>query len=140
MHLDIRCELQSGRIGRDQAAFDLWRNEYNHERPHEALAMKRPAEVYANSTRIWCGTPDDIDYGGMATRKVRRNGWIGFDGERIGLSTALGGCSVGLSPRPEGLTEVWFAELLVGHLAPETSSFSAIRPDRAEAGQTEMNV
>jgi transposase InsO family protein len=28
MHLDIRRELQSGRIGRDQATFDLWRNEY----------------------------------------------------------------------------------------------------------------
>ena len=41
MHLDIRRELQSGRIGRDQAAFDLWRNEFNHVRPHEALAMKR---------------------------------------------------------------------------------------------------
>ena len=35
MHLDIRRELQSGRIGRDQAAFDLWRNEYNHERAEE---------------------------------------------------------------------------------------------------------
>ncbi len=140
MHLDIRRELQSGRIGRDQAAFDLWRNEYNHERPHEALAMKRPAEIYSNSPRIWSGTPDDIDYGGMATRKVHRNGSIGFEGERIELSAALGGWSVGLSPRPEGLIEVWFAELLVGHLDPETSSFSAVRPDRTEAGQTQMKV
>ncbi len=90
MHLDIRRELQSGRIGRDQDAFDLWRNQYNHERPHEALAMKRPAEVYCNSPRSWDGTPDDIDYGGMATRKVHRNGWINFEGESIGLSSALG--------------------------------------------------
>ena len=140
MHLDIRRELQSGRIGRDQEAFDVWRNEFNHERPHEALGMKRPSEVYSNSTRIWSGTPDDIDYGNMTTRKVHRSGWIGFEGERIGLSVALGGWSVGLSPRPEGLIEVWFAELLVGHLDPETSSFSAVRPDRAEAGQTEMKV
>jgi len=140
MHLDIRRELQGGRIGRDQAAFDLWRDEYNHERPHEALGMKRPAEVYENSTRIWSGTPDDIDYGDMMTRRVHRNGWIHFEGERIGLSVALGGWSVGLSPRPEGLLEVWFAELLVGHLDPETSSFSASRPGRAEAGQTETKV
>src|SRR5690606_18824360 len=26
MHRDVRRELQAGRIGRDQAAFDLWRN------------------------------------------------------------------------------------------------------------------
>ena len=51
MHLDIRRELQSGKIGRDQNAFDLWRHEYNNERPHEALAMKRPAEIYIPSTR-----------------------------------------------------------------------------------------
>ena len=140
MHLDIRRELQSGRVGRDQAAFDLWRNEYNHERPHEALGMKRPAEIYLNSTRLWSGTPDDIDYGGMAVRKVQKTGTIRYEGEFITLSTALRGWSVGLSPRPDGLVEVWFAELLVGHLDPTTSSFMAVRPDRHEAGQTEQKV
>jgi transposase InsO family protein len=140
MHLDIRRELQSGRIGRDQAAFDLWRNEYNHERPHEALGMKRPAEVYSNSTRIWSGTPDDIDYGGMTVRRVQKTGTIRYEGEFIAISVALRGWSVGLSPRPDGLIEVWFAELLVGHLDPKTSSFSAVRPDRTEAGQTETKV
>jgi hypothetical protein len=74
MHRDIRRELQSVKVGRDQAAFDIWRNEYNHERPHESLAMKRPAEVYKNSDRPWSGTPDDIDYGAMATRKVNKVG------------------------------------------------------------------
>jgi putative transposase len=140
MHLDIRRELQSGRIGRDQAAFDMWRDEYNHERPHEALGMKRPAEVYQNSTRIWSGTPDDIDYGDMTTRRVQKTGTIRYEGEFIAISVALRGWSVGLSPRPDGLIEVWFAELLVGHLEPKTSSFSAVRPDRTEAGQTEMKV
>lgn len=140
MHLDIRRELQSGRIGRDQAAFDLWRNEYNHERPHEALGMKRPSEVYSNSTRIWSGTPDDIDYGGMAVRRVQKTGTIRYEGEFIAISVALRGWSVGLSPRADGLIEVWFAELLVGHLDPKTSSFSAVRSDRTEAGQTETKV
>lgn len=140
MHLDIRRELQSGRIGRDQAAFDLWRTEYNHERPHEALGMKRPAEVYSNSTRVWSGTPDDIDYGGMDVRRVQKTGKIRYEGEFIAISVALRGWSVGLSPRPDGLIEVWFAELLVGHLDPKTSGFSAVRPHRTEAGQTEMKV
>ena len=140
MHLDIRRELQGGRIGRDQAAFDLWRNQYNHERPHEALGMKRPAEVYSNSTRIWSGTPEDIDYGAMEVRRVQKTGTIRYEGDVIGISVALRGWSVGLSPRADGLIEVWFAELLVGHLDPKTSSFSAVRPDRAEAGQTEMKV
>lgn len=32
-----------------QRVFDLWRGEYNHERPHEALRMQRPAMIYVQS-------------------------------------------------------------------------------------------
>jgi hypothetical protein len=32
--------------------------------------MRTPAEVYQDSTRAYEGTPDDLDYGAMATRKV----------------------------------------------------------------------
>ena len=46
------------------------------------------------------------------------------------LSTTLAGWSVGLNPLPEGLIEVWFAELMIGHIDPETSSFHAVRPPR----------
>jgi transposase InsO family protein len=134
MHLDIRKELQAGRIGRDQEAFDLWRHEYNHERPHESLGMVPPAERYHPSERPWKGTPDDIDYGGMDRRKVMaRSGCIRFAGELIPISAALEGWSVGLAPTPEGIIEVWFAELLVGHLDPATFSFQAVRPARPEA-------
>ena len=86
MHLDVRRELQGGRTGQDQAAFDLWRNQYNCERPHEALGMKRPAEVYSNSSRGWSGTQEDIDYGAMASRRVQRTGTIRYEGEVIGIS------------------------------------------------------
>jgi putative transposase len=140
MHKDIRRELQSSRIGRDQDAFDVWRKEYNEERPHEGLGMKRPSEVYQNSKRRWTGTPDDIDYGNMISRKVNQHGKICFEGERIMLSAALGGWSVGLNPLPEGFIEVWFAELLVGHIDPETFSFRAARPRRTEAGQPQKEV
>jgi len=138
MHRDIRRELEAGRIGRDQAAFDLWREEYNTERPHEALAMRVPSEVYAASGRKYEGTPADIDYGGMETRKVQaKSGEIGYRQEKIMITTAVGGWSVGLSPQPNGLVEVWFSRLLLGHIDPETSSFQAARPGRLEAGQSE---
>jgi hypothetical protein len=90
--------LQAGRIGREQEAFDLWRQQYNHERPHEALGMLTPAEIYQNSERLWIGTPDDIDYGAMDKRKVAvGTGCIRYGGELIQISTALSGWSVGLS-------------------------------------------
>ena len=92
MHLDILNELQAGRIGRDQAAFDIWRHEYNNERPHDSLDMATPAEIYRPSERLYTGTPQELDYGGMQTRQVTtRQGTIKFQRETIKLSTALGG-------------------------------------------------
>ena len=41
-----------------QARFDAFVDEFNSERPHEALAMKCPAEVYAASPRSHDGLPD----------------------------------------------------------------------------------
>jgi transposase InsO family protein len=41
-----------------QARFDAFQQEFNTERPHEALAMKCPAEVYSASTRPYNGLPD----------------------------------------------------------------------------------
>jgi transposase InsO family protein len=139
MHRDIRRELEGGRVGRDQSAFDLWREEYNTERPHEGLGMRVPAEVYAASVRKYEGTPADIDYGGMETRKVQPvSGVIGYRKEKIMITTAVAGWSVGLSPQTNGMVEVWFSKLLLGHIDPETSSFQAARPGRLEAGQSEV--
>jgi transposase InsO family protein len=137
MHRDISLELQRARVGQDQEAFDLWRQEYNSERPHEALAMRVPAEVYRRSDREYEGTPEDIDYGSMETRKVTvRAGTIGCGRERIFLSTALGGWSVGLNAcQDSDLLEVWFSTVLLGHLDLETAGFkpSSTQGARAKA-------
>jgi len=136
LHRDVRRELEAGRIGRDQAAFDLWRDQYNTQRPHEALGMRVPAEVYRSSARAYAGTPEDLDYGGIPTRRVNRTtGIICYRQEEILISMALGGWSVGLSPREDDLVEVWFSKLLLGHLDPSTASFQAARSGGLEAGQ-----
>jgi putative transposase len=140
MHLDVRRELEAGRVGREQAAFDLWREEYNTQRPHEALAMRVPAEVYQRSERRYKGTPTEVDYGGMETRKVRdKTGEIGYRRERIMITSAIGGWTVGLSPEKNGLVEVWFSKLLLGFIDPATASFKGAQLGPLEAGQSEMN-
>jgi transposase InsO family protein len=35
-----------------QARFDVFIERFNRERPHQALAMKVPADVYARSARV----------------------------------------------------------------------------------------
>ena len=36
-----------------QGRFDTFVERYNHERPHQALGMQVPADVYARSPRIY---------------------------------------------------------------------------------------
>jgi transposase InsO family protein len=137
MHRDIRYELQSQRLGRDQEAFEVWRHQYNNERPHEALAMRVPAEVYRPSERTYEGTPEDIDYDYMDVRKVhKQSGMIRYRKEMIFLSTSLSGWSVGLSTRNDGLLEVWFSTLLLGHLDPQTAGFQAARTPNEQKPKT----
>jgi transposase InsO family protein len=121
MHKDISRELEA--MGQsDQAALDLWRQSFNYERPHEALGMRCPGEVYTASERKYEGTPEDLDYPRMCSRRVCQHGLIRVDAQRLFLSTSLAGWSVGLKPIAEDLLEVWFGRLLLGQadLANET--------------------
>lgn len=129
MHRDIKGELQ-GRVEGDskeqQASFDIWRKEYNEVRPHEALSMKVPAEVYCKSDRSWNGNVDQLTYGeGFLTRTVTKDGSIGIEGCKIGISRTLTGWDVGLKYIDESNWEVWFDYLRLGEIDLTTEQFTA---------------
>jgi putative transposase len=137
MHRDISRELEAmGRSG--QESLDLWRQSFNYERPHEALGMRCPGEIYVASQRKYEGTPEDLEYAQMCARRVSAKGTIKVDGQRLFLSTSLAGWSVGLKPSAEDLLEVWFGRLLLGQIDLTTSNFirADIRPNKT-ANQTE---
>lgn len=113
-HLDVARELEGHEAADQQAVFDQWRWEFDHERPHEALQMRCPAEIYSKSERLYTATPTEIDYGLMAQRKVHVTGTIQWDNQTIRLSQALAGWSVGLEPAGPGRWNVWFGRLLIG--------------------------
>jgi len=126
MHKDISREVEAvGQSGQD--ALDLWRESFNYERPHDSLGMRCPGEVYVASERKYEGTPEDLDYPQMCSRRVNPRGIIWLDGEGLFLSTALAGWSVGLKPISAELMEVWFGRLFLGQVDVTTSSF--IRAD-----------
>jgi len=134
LHLDIRRELEAGRMGRDQHAFDLWREEFNRERPHEALAMATPAEIYHPSQRLYNGTPEALDYGAMSTRQIDQYGKLRYHGEQITISSALARWNVGIAPQEDGRVEIWFAHLLLGHIDPQTAAFNPIQRSCHDSG------
>ena len=58
MHLTLKNEATrpaGANIFQQQAKFDAFIEEFNNERPHEALDMKYPAEVYTASPRPYQG-------------------------------------------------------------------------------------
>jgi transposase InsO family protein len=131
MHRDISREIEA--LGEsDQEALDLWRQTFNFARPHEALGMRCPGELYAPSHRKYDGTPEDLEYPQMCTRRVCQHGLIKVDGQRLFLSTSLAGWSVGLKPITQNVMDVWFGRLLLGQIDLSASNFirADIRPNK----------
>jgi transposase InsO family protein len=120
MHLDIRRELQGmieGDLADHQASFDVWRKEFNEERPHEALGMKRPADVYHRSSRGYSAEMVEIEYPPeMVVRKVGSNGMLCIGSQRIVMSKALAGTPVALKALPSHRWEVWLDHLRLGEI------------------------
>jgi transposase InsO family protein len=135
LHLDIQRELESQGLGEQQAVFEEWQQTFNEERPHEALEMKFPAEVYQPSANKFVGTPEDLSYPHMAARKVQHGGKISWGAQKIFISTALRGWSLGVEIRDPQRCNVWFGRLLLGQLEPATGSFV-----RTEATPADMEA
>lgn len=134
LHLDVERELRGAQLAERQAGFDEWRKTFNHQRPHEALGMKCPAEVYRPSDRKYEGTPEDLQYPGMESRKVAKWGSISWGHRNVFVSGALAGWSVGLESDQQGNHGVWFGRLLLGQLEERTLSFKRAAPIAAKEG------
>jgi hypothetical protein len=115
LHRDISRELECLSQEVTQEALDLWRHEFNYQRPHESLAMRCPGELY--------------------TRRVNQKGLIRWKDQSLFLSQSLTGWNVGLKSTENGPIEVWFARLLLGHIDPLSGSFERIdrHPNYAKA-------
>jgi transposase InsO family protein len=130
-HGDISRQIEA--LGQsDQESLDLWRESFNYERPHEALGMRCPGELYRAAERKYEGTPEDLDYPQMCPRRVSATGAIKIDNLCLFLSSSLAGWSVGLKPIAQEHFEVWFGRLLLGQIDLSTSNFirADIRPNK----------
>ena len=99
-----------------QARFDDFVREFNAERPHEALAMKCPAEVYAPSPRPYTGLPE-LTYP-MHDRQVMVTacGGICMQRKRINISTVLAGQCLGIKEVDDGIWIVSFMHYDLGYI------------------------
>lgn len=102
-----------------QLHFDQWRDIYNYERPHEALAMQSPASRYQPSPRTFPEVLPSILYEpGDIIRQVDLGGKIGFHNRRFRVGRAFRYHPVGLRPgQIDGEYDVYFCHLKVAHLS-----------------------
>jgi transposase InsO family protein len=113
-HRTLAAEAIGRRSFADLAAcqrrFDQWREVYNTERPHEALALATPATRYIPSPRSFPEKLALFDYGpGAILRRVSDTGWLSFRKHPLKLGRAFVHRRVALRPAlPDGCFDVFF--------------------------------
>ena len=85
------------------SALQNWRMKYNNIRPHEALNMKCPAEVYKPSDRTYIDKVEKYEYGGQHhIIKVNSWGYVRFDKWQVYLSETMINEYIEFRPNPLG--------------------------------------
>lgn len=98
-----------------QRAFDVFRQRYNHERPHESLGQKTPASLYTPSSRAMPDTLPQLEYPGhFRVALVHHNGIIHHQGHRVYVSGVLQREHLGVEETDDGIWTVYFGFLRLG--------------------------
>ena len=112
MHLTLKKEATKppGRnFLQQQAKFDYFIHDYNQERPHQALNMRCPAELYTPSPRPYTGLPElSYPFHDM-TITVTQCGRLCFGRRKINLSGVFAGQNVGVK---EIADHVWLISFM----------------------------
>jgi transposase InsO family protein len=109
-----------------QARFDDFLHEFNTERPHEALAMKCPAELYAASTRRYAGLPDLAYLLHDRDILVTACGRICLHRKKINISTVLAGQCLGIKEVDDGIWLVSFMHYDLGYIDLEQKTLQPL--------------
>jgi transposase InsO family protein len=141
MHRTLKFETARparSNLLQQQERFDEFVVEFNQERPHEALGMRRPSEVYTPSKRLLPTKLPELEYATYDdVLRVNRGGQIYIAGVgQVPLSLALAGERVGIREERDGSWLVTFATLDLGYVAPDAT----LRPMSASTPPEARNV
>ena len=112
MHLTLKREATkppSDNILQQQAKFDAFVEVFNSHRPHQALDMKFPSELYSPSSRPYRGLPDIAYPFHDKTMIVTQCGRICLATKKINISQVFSGQEVGIKEVTDG---IWLVSLM----------------------------
>jgi transposase InsO family protein len=134
-HKTLRAELLTGRrfdsLHHAQQVLDAWVDDYNHHRPHQAIAMAVPARRFQQPTAesapapaVQAGQP--LTMGPTeVTRRVSASGLIGVCYQQVSAGRHLAGQIVTVRLHPSVL-QVFFAGQLI-RTVPRTSTKEVVQ-------------
>lgn len=102
---------------RQQVAFDTFRQEFNHQRPHEALGQRFPDELYVPSPRPYPLVTPPMTYpDDMKVHRVKTQGDISWKDHHVYLTATLAGELVGLRQTDDNLWDIYFGPIRLAQL------------------------
>jgi len=120
MHRTLKAETTrppAGSLAAQQRRFNLFRVEFNDERPHEALDQQTPASLYQPSPREMPNKIPPLEYPDrFEVRYVSANGGIRWNRDWVNVSIVCVGEYVGLEEIDDGIWNVYFGPLKLGRL------------------------
>ena len=129
MHLTLKKEATrpaGANFLQQQAKFDDFIAEFNNERPHEALEMKYPAEIYMPSVRAYQGIPEPYYPFHDKTVMVTSCGRLCLYRKKINLSLSLAGQAVGIKEVDNGIWLVSFMDYDLGYIDLEEKTLQPL--------------
>ncbi len=123
MHRTLKAEATrppAANCRTQQRTFNRFRAEFNHIRPHEALALETPASLYEPSPRPFPAKLPPLEYPAyFETRYVSHNGGIRWNCAWVNVSITCAGEYVGLEEIDNGIWDLYFGPLRLGRLSEE---------------------
>ena len=129
MHLTLKREATkpaAANVLQQQARFDDFLTRFNTDRPHQALGMKVPPDLYARSPRVYRGLEELTYPFHDQTIMVTGCGRICFRGRKVNLSHVFAGQSVGVTQVGERIWLVTFMQYDLGYFDDETCRLEPI--------------
>lgn len=128
LHLTLKQETTrpaGATLLQQQEQFDAFRQQYNHDRPHESLAMQCPAAHYQPSARAYPPTLPEPQYPAHdLVRTVHHNGEVRLDRQRrFHLGDAFCHQPLGLREEDVGLWKVTFMDYDLGLFDADAKQF-----------------
>jgi putative transposase len=134
MHRTLKAETAkpaSSSLELQQRAFDAWRDQFNNERPYEALNMTTPGAIYSPSPRPMpkeIGNPDYPAH--FEVRRLHKGGQLKFHRGILQVGGVLRSEVIGIEPIADGVWQLWFGPIYLGLLTEQPLAKHKLEPNK----------